>query len=154
MRVLTCTAAVDPRSHAGQRQVAREREELLGNCSREQRSRHKETVRHEWTRRDVATSRVRGVRAHDAIATLLAIVGDDVTAAVSMINGRGDILSSTPQISVVCWHATSRAASSVRRVHLPWSPSFCSLSSSSFWPSLALPGGASIAATHDLASGP
>ena len=94
MRVLTRTPAVDPRSHAGQRQVAGARTCSAaataggGRGSRPQQA----TVRREWATRDVAASHVRGVRAHDEIATLAAIVGDDVTAAVPMINGRGDLV--------------------------------------------------------------
>ena len=99
MSFRTGTPAVDPRSHAGQRHVssetvhrdaARSVTGVLGgrNC----RPHPGVIARRRRATRDAAEGPLRCDRAGDAATTVAAMVGDDVTAAVTL-NNRGNVVA-------------------------------------------------------------
>ena len=68
-------------------------------------------ARHAWATREVAAGDVRCDRAHGAITTVAAIVGDDVTAAVLVINRLGDVVGvsyATDGLGLLVCHGPSR----------------------------------------------
>ena len=93
---------VDPRSHAGQQQISdktihRDGAATLWANRQAKDERPRAThpgaaIRHGWTMRDVAAGRVRCARPQDAITTVAAIMRDDATDAVPVINGRGSVV--------------------------------------------------------------
>jgi hypothetical protein len=86
-------------SHAEQRRVSSEtvrRATAPGSATgvsdgRARRSHTRAMARHGWATQEVAAGHVRRDGAHDAITTVEAIVGDDVTTAVLVIT-RGDVV--------------------------------------------------------------
>jgi hypothetical protein len=93
---------VDPRSHAGQQEISDESMRrdgaaaLWANAPANDewpRATHPRAItRHGWTMRDVATGQVRCARTDDAISTVAAIMRDDATDAVPVINSRGNVV--------------------------------------------------------------
>jgi hypothetical protein len=93
---------VDPRSHAGQQQISDETIRRDGaaalwanrqaNDERPRATHPGAATRHGWSLRDVAAGWVRCARPQDAITTVAAIMRDDATDAVPVINGRGNVV--------------------------------------------------------------
>ena len=100
MSFRTGTPAVDPRSHAGQQQVGSEtvhRDAAARPATgvpdgRNCRPHPRVTARRRRATRDMAERAVRCDRAGDAATTVAAMVGDDVTAAVTL-NNRGNVVA-------------------------------------------------------------
>lgn len=93
---------VDPHSHAGQQYISDETIchdavaalQASGpvDGQRPEGSRPRTVTRHGWTMRDVAAGRVRCARRHDAITRVAAIMRDNATDAVPVINDRGNVI--------------------------------------------------------------
>jgi hypothetical protein len=107
-------------SHAGQRHVSSEtahrttavpRSATGVSDGRGRGSHPRAMARQAWATREVAAGDLRCDWAHDAITTVAAILGDDVTAAVLVLNRRADVVGvsyATDGLGLLVRHGPSR----------------------------------------------